>query len=147
MKRSSGFAGLAALLLAGCASTGSTKPVTPAVTEREFTLGLVQKEIRVGMSQADVAAALGSPNIVTRDAAGDEAWVYDKIATEASYSRSSMGALASANAAAGTALLLGIAGGSRAQGRSTTSQRALTVVLRFDKAGLVETFSFHASRF
>jgi outer membrane protein assembly factor BamE (lipoprotein component of BamABCDE complex) len=38
--------------------------------EREFTVGLVQKEIRVGMSQTEVAEALGSPNIVTRDKDG-----------------------------------------------------------------------------
>jgi len=57
--------------------------------EREMTLGIVQKEIRVGLSQADVAAALGSPNIVTKDSADKETWVYDKIASEASYSASS----------------------------------------------------------
>src|SRR3972149_7131815 len=62
-------------------SLGSTK-------EREMTVGVVQKEIRKGMSQADVAEALGSPNIVTKDSLGDETWIYDKIATEASYSRS-----------------------------------------------------------
>src|SRR3990170_7897662 len=62
-------------------SLGSTK-------EREMTVGVVQKEIRRGMSQADVAEALGSPNIVTKDSVGDETWIYDKIATEASYSRS-----------------------------------------------------------
>src|SRR3989337_1314998 len=62
-------------------SIGSTQ-------EREMTVGVVQKEIRVGMSQADVAEALGSPNIVTKDSVGDETWIYDKIATEASYSRS-----------------------------------------------------------
>ena len=54
-----------------------------------MTLGIVQKEIRVGLSQADVAAALGSPNIVTKDSADKETWVYDKIASEASYSASS----------------------------------------------------------
>lgn len=142
------FPGLTALLLAGCASTGvATKPAAPGAAEREFTLGLVQKEIRVGMSQTDVASALGSPNIVTRDARGNEAWVYDKIATEASYSRSSVGAVGSASAVPGTSLLLGMAGGSQAQGRSSTSQRTLTVILRFDANGLVESFSFHASRF
>jgi hypothetical protein len=34
-----------------------------------MTLGVVQKEIHKGLSQADVAEALGSPNIVTRDSA------------------------------------------------------------------------------
>ena len=148
MKKSIRFPGLAAVLLAGCASTGrDPKPAAPMSAEREFTVGLVQKEIRAGMSQTDVAGALGSPNIVTRDASGQEAWVYDKIATEASYSRSSTAALASGSAAPGTSLLLGLVGGSRSVGRSTTSQRTLTVIIRFDGSAVVESFSFHASRF
>ena len=146
MNTSMPASGLMALLLAGCASAGP-RPVPPASAERLFTLGLVQKEIRVGMSQTDVAGALGSPNIVTRDAGGNEAWVYDKIATEASYSRTSAGALGSATGAPGASLLLGIVGGSWARERSATSQKTLTVILRFDQSALVESFSFHASRF
>jgi outer membrane protein assembly factor BamE (lipoprotein component of BamABCDE complex) len=138
----------AVLLLAGCASTGAeTRPRAPEAAERSFTLGLVQKEIRVGMSETEVAGALGSPNIVTRDSSGHEAWVYDKIATEASYSTSRTAALASGSAVPGASLLLGVVGGSRSEGRSSTSQKTLTVIIRFDGSGLVEAFSFHASRF
>ena len=71
-------------LLASCMHESSLR----SSKEREMTLGIVQKEISTGMSQASVAEALGSPNIVTRDEAGMETWVYDKIATEASYSQS-----------------------------------------------------------
>jgi outer membrane protein assembly factor BamE (lipoprotein component of BamABCDE complex) len=100
-----------------------------------MTLGLVQKEIRVGMSQADVASALGSPNIVTKDSEGKETWVYDKIATEASYSRSQ---------SYGTILILGFSTGS---GAASTTQRTLTVVIKFSERGLVDSFSYHASKF
>ena len=148
MKRASCLPGLAALLLGGCASTAvDSGPAVPKSTDRSFTLGLVQKEIRVGMSGTDVAGALGSPNIVTRDSSGHEAWVYDKIATEASYSTSRTAALASGSAVPGASLLLGVVGGSRSEGRSTTSQKTLTVIIRFDGSALVESFSFHASRF
>jgi outer membrane protein assembly factor BamE (lipoprotein component of BamABCDE complex) len=119
--------------------------------EREMTLGVVQKEIRKGMSQADVATALGSPNIVTRDSAGKETWIYDKIATEASYSRSggSVGGGAGAGGVAGSALILGGVGGSgsRSSGASSTTQRTLTVVIKFDDSGLVDSFSYHMSKF
>ena len=54
-----------------------------------MTVGVVQREIHTGLTQDQVAEALGSPNIVTRDASGNETWIYDKIATEASYSNSS----------------------------------------------------------
>lgn len=123
--------------------------------EREMTVGVVQKEIRVGMSQADVAIALGSPNIVTRDSQGDEAWIYDKIATEASYSSSSqsegIGVGGAAGGLLGRVLLLGGVGYSRGAtsqaGASATTQKTLTVVIKFDRNSLVKSFSYHASKF
>ena len=39
------------------------------------------------MSQAEIVIALGSPNIVTRDKSAQETWVYDKVASEVSYSQ------------------------------------------------------------
>ena len=129
-------------------SLGSTQ-------EREMTVGVVQKEIRIGMSQADVAEALGSPNIVTKDSAGDETWIYDKIATEASYSRSgqseSVGGGGGIGALIGKVLILGGVGYGRSggieAGASATTQKTLTVVIKFDKGGLVKDFSYHASKF
>jgi len=116
-----------------------------------MTVGLVQKEIRVGMPGAEVAAALGSPNIVTRDNQGGEAWVYDKIATEATYSNSSgnvSGGLRGAGIAGDTLLLGNVgAGVSGSKGATATTQRTLTVIIRFDANGLVETFSYHSSKF
>ena len=67
-----------------------------------MTVGKVQKEIRVGMSGADVASALGSPNIVSTDEERREVWIYDKIATDRAYSSSSGGV---------NALILGFGGG------------------------------------
>src|SRR6185369_15057406 len=80
-------AGLAMLAL-GCSTAADHQRSLGSTAERETTLGIVQKEIHAGLTQDEVIAALGSPNIVTRDAQGHETWVYDKIATEASYSRS-----------------------------------------------------------
>lgn len=118
-----------------------------AATEREFTLGLVQKEVRVGMSQADLATSLGSPNIVTRDSQGREAWIYDKIAAEARYKSSSVGGGGFGAFTPATSLLLGLLNGQRRSETSVTTQRTLTVVVRFDGEGRVESFAFHASRF
>jgi outer membrane protein assembly factor BamE (lipoprotein component of BamABCDE complex) len=119
--------------------------------EREMTVGIVQKEIRVGMSQADVAAALGSPNIVTKDGEARETWVYDKIASEASYSSSSgsIGGGGGAGGPVGTALLLGLLTGSYSQqsGASSTTQKTLTVIIKYGNDGKVVTFSYHASKF
>jgi hypothetical protein len=51
-------------------------------------VGTVQREIRVGMSGAEVITVLGPPNIVTTDAERREVWTYDRIATETVYSSS-----------------------------------------------------------
>jgi len=122
-----------------------------SANEREMTVGIVQKEIRAGMSPADVATALGSPNIVSRDTEGRETWIYDKIATEASYSRDSGGAGGGAGAGGipGSTLILGWLGGNYAKdaGASSTTQKTLTVIIKFNKDSKVETFSYHASKF
>lgn len=138
-------------LFFGCMTATQHQQSLPSTQEREMTLGIVQKEIRVGMSQADVATALGSPNIVTRDSAGNETWIYDKIATEAYYSKSGggIGGGVGAGGIAGNALILGGvgAGYSREAGAMGTTQKTLTVVIRFDKNNTVETFSYHSSKF
>jgi outer membrane protein assembly factor BamE (lipoprotein component of BamABCDE complex) len=135
----------------GCATAADHQRSLGSATEREMTLGVVQKEIRVGMSQADVATALGSPNIVTKDSEGKETWIYDKIATEASYSKGSGGVSGSIGAAGipGSVLLLGGVGGgySREAGAYGSTQKTLTVVIKYDEGGLVESFTYHTSKF
>lgn len=106
-----------------------------AVGDR-LTVGTVQREIRMGMSGAEVASVLGSPNIVTTDERRRETWVYDRISTERAFSGSSGGVNA--------LFLAGVAGGA---GASSTTQRTLTVILRFDEQGRVRDFSYRSSSF
>lgn len=101
----------------------------------KLTVGTVQREIRVGMTNADVVAVLGSPNMVTTDEERRENWVYDKISTETAYSRSAGGV---------NILILGAAGSAGAQ---STSQRTLTVIVKFDKGGRVRDFAYRSSSF
>jgi outer membrane protein assembly factor BamE (lipoprotein component of BamABCDE complex) len=116
-----------------------------------MTVGTVQKKIRKGMSGADVAEVLGSPNIVTTDGEGREVWVYDKISTDVTYSKDSggvgmvllVGGLAGNTVAGG----LGHGGYSRSAGAESKTQRTLTVVIKFDEEKKVRDFSYHSSRF
>lgn len=103
-------------------------------SDQKLTTGVVQKEIRKGMSGGDVVSVLGSPNIVTTDNQG-EVWVYDKISTETA---------ASANTLGGSLIFYG---GTSGAGAKTTNQRTLTVVIKFDKKGLVRDFASHSSSF
>jgi hypothetical protein len=118
-----------------------------AEPSREFTLGVVQKELKQGLSQADVAERLGSPNLVTRDAEGREAWVYDRVSTEVDASSGNVGIAGAGSGVGGTfAGILGVSAGKRSE-RIRSSQKTLTVVVRFSATGAVESFTWHSSRF
>lgn len=87
------------------------------------------------MSSAEVAQVLGSPNIVSTDEERREVWIYDKIATDYAQSSSSGGV---------NILILGVGASA---GASSTSQRTLTVIIKFDNVGKVRDFAYHTSRF
>jgi hypothetical protein len=87
------------------------------------------------MSSAEVAQVLGSPNIVSTDEERREVWIYDKIATDRAHSSSSGGV---------NVLILGAGS---AAGASSTSQRTLTVIIKFDKDSKVRDIAYHTSRF
>lgn len=127
--------GAMAVMISLAAQSCASKNQPDTAAEHEMTLGLVQKEIRTGMSQADVAEALGSPNIVTKDSSGKETWIYDKFARTASYKSRS---------AYFTILILGVSGD---KGSYTSSEKTLTVVIKFNDAGQVEKLTYHASKF
>jgi outer membrane protein assembly factor BamE (lipoprotein component of BamABCDE complex) len=135
----------------GCMSAAEHQQSLHSTQEQNFTLGLVQKRITKGMSQAEVAESLGSPNMVTKDQTGDETWVYDKIASEASYStdRGGVAGLGGGGGTPGNALILGglVGNYDRAAGASASTNRTLTVVIRFDKQARVKDFSYHSSKF
>ena len=119
--------------------------------DQNLTVGKVQKEIRTGMSGAEVAVALGSPNIVTTDNERREVWVYDKISTQTAFSRSEGGVsfLVLGGALLGNGLVGGgiTPGYSSGSGASATQQRTLTVIVKFDKQKKVRDFAYHTSRF
>ena len=139
-------------LLSSCMSASEhASKVQEGLQGDRLTVGTVQREVRKGMSGAEVAQVLGSPNIVTTDEEGREVWIYDKIATDRVYSTSSGGvsALILGGGIAGTTPIGGAVAleyGTGA-GATSTSQRTLTVIIKFDKEGKVRDFAYHASRF
>lgn len=116
-----------------------------------LTVGAVQREVRVGMSGAEVASVLGSPNIVTSDEERRETWIYDRISTNKAYSKSSGGvsALVLVGALVGNTLGGGLGGGDyqSSYGASATTQKTLTVIIKFDHEGSVRDFAYHSSTF
>ena len=132
----------AILALAGCSATQHRAEVRDDAADR-VTVGTVQREIRAGMPSAEVAAILGAPNIVSTDAERREVWIWDKISSDVSYSRSS-GIIAGLVIGSSGG---GAGGGSKNAGASSSSQRTLTVIVKFDDAGLVRDFSYRTSSF
>jgi len=121
---------ISVFLLQGCATQQTIQN-----DNDDLTVGVVQREVSVGMSASDVVSVLGSPNIVTTNEIGGETWVYDKISQEVSYDHTST---------FGTLLLIG---SSNYSGSSSSSQRTLTIILKFNSQNKIETMKYHTSSF
>jgi len=126
---------LTILVLSGCETASSHLKSVKSDAGDRITVGKVQREIRIGMSSAQVIETLGSPNVVSTDENRLEVWVYDKIATDVSYSNSN----------GGVWLIFGAIGGN--SGAASTSQRTLTIVIKFDADKKVRDFAYHSSSF
>ncbi len=123
--------GLALPLMVSCSADYHAGKVNKGMDGDRLTVGTVQKEIKIGMSSAAVAEALGSPNVVTTDEKRREVWVYDKFATDV------------ASSSGGWSILII----TQNAGAASKSQRTLTIVVKFDESGMVRDFAYHTSRF
>lgn len=119
------------ITLFGCSADHHAREAQRGLDGDRMTVGTVQQEITIGMSSADVVAALGSPNVITTDEKRREVWVYDKFATDV--------------AASGGSWTVLLAGHSAVAG--SKSQRTLTVIIKFDEEKKVRDFAYHTSRF
>lgn len=139
------------VILSGCMSAAEHRAAVRDDSSERLTVGTVQRKIHVGMPASDVASVMGSPNIVTTDEKRREVWIYDKISTERVYSTSEGGVatLILGGALVGSALGGGavVPYGSQSAGAESTTQRTLTVVIKFDEELKVRDFSYHATRF
>ena len=126
---------LGSILFLNSCTAGAHRRAVSQPEETRLTVGSVQREIRTGMSGGEVVQVLGSPNIVSTDEQGREVWIYDKISTEHAYSKSS---------GYGTILILGYG---LDAGAGSTSQRTLTVIIKFNEQNTVRDFAYHTSRF
>ena len=142
---------VSSLAIFGCMSAAEHKAAVQNTDTDRITAGKVQREIKVGMSSAQVVEVLGSPNVVTTDEQRREVWVYDKIATETVYSTSSGGVSALILGGAGSpGLLGGVLGGgntTRSAGAASKTQRTLTIIIKFDENQKVRDFSYRQSSF
>jgi outer membrane protein assembly factor BamE (lipoprotein component of BamABCDE complex) len=118
------------LQLTGCKTAAEHRAEVEDASTHKMTVGNVQREVKVGMSGADVAAILGSPNIVSTDSERREVWIYDKIRTTLTHSASNSSFWYTSPA-----------------GAISTNQKTLTVIIKFDEDKKVRDFSYRQSSF
>ena len=106
-----------------------------SLNEEKMTVAKAQTEIKIGMPSSAVIEVLGSPNMVTTDTERRETWVYDKVSTN----------IQSSSSKSGVWLLLFAAGSKDVQ--ASSNQRTLTIIVKFDKNGLVRDFAYRTSTF
>jgi len=141
------------LMLTACVALSACSPASDHAAQvrgddtNRISVGRVQREIKVGMSSADVIQTLGSPNIVTTDDKRREQWVYDKIATETVYSQTSGGVSALILGGGGHIGAGGGGGYNKSTGAQATTQRTLTIIIKFDENSKVRDFAYHNSSF
>ena len=137
----------ASFLASGCTGATQHRAAVQDDSIDRVTVGTVQKEIRIGMPAAEVAAILGSPNIVSTDTDRTEAWIYDKFATDVVYSKSRGGVLGLVVGGGADVGAGGLGVSTYSAGAESTSQRTLTVVIKFDGDQRVRDFAYHTARF
>ena len=123
----------ASALLAGCSVPKLPSDSDGAKTN--LSAGVVQREIRKGMTGGEVATVLGSPNIVTSGPNDSEVWVYDRTFSQ----------VEAAGASTDVWFLVGVTG--QTAGISRSSQSTLTVVIKFDADKKVADVAYHQSKF
>lgn len=118
--------------LVGCLNPQEVHSSVNGEDRSKLSVGAVQRSVRVGMTDAQVAEALGSPNIVSTDEEGRNVWIYDRVTTSVR-----------ATAASGPLTLL-VGGGAAAAERSNST---LTIIVKFDKQNKVRDLAYHSSKF
>lgn len=134
------------------------KQNTSPVREQELTVGVVQKYVHAGMSQDEVALALGSPNIVTQDENGKETWIYDKVASSITERNKNESVMENSTYTRYfwhdllTFVTLGLINKDvkpelKDVSQVVSTQKTLTIVIKFNNLNKVEAFTYHMSKF
>ena len=123
---------LTSLALVGCLNPQDVHNSVKGDDKATISVGAAQRSIKVGMTGAGVAEALGSPNILSTDEEGREVWIYDRVTS-------------SVRATAANGPLTLLVGGSAVA--AERSQSTLTIIVKFDKAGKVRDLAYHTSKF
>lgn len=123
-------------VLAALSACTTTAPGPVDQRNSELTQGNVQLNLQVGSTtKAQVLEKFGSPNITTRDGAGQEVWSYQRMATVSQSSSSS------------SYWTIFLTGQSKSADGFSQSSRTMTLIIKFDKNDVVSDFRSRTSDF
>lgn len=110
-------------------------PVTPVDSANPLTSGQVTLTLRKNQTtQTEVLEKFGSPNLVTANADGEEAWTYQKHAT-----------VANASSSSGFATII-LAGVQSSRSGFEQSSRTMTLIIKFKEINGIKTVVDFSSR-
>jgi hypothetical protein len=127
------FSAIVLIALGGC----STTQYGVSESSKLDAAGPTERKVILGMGSANIAALLGSPNIVAGLENEEKAWTYEGIASDVSYARSG-------NAIVGV-IFDPHFDNSISHKTVSDLQPTLTVVIRFNRHDRVRDFSYFAS--
>lgn len=134
------------LLLAATSASAKEKPQPSA--PNMLTTGMVNLTLRVGeTTQAQIIETFGAPNITTLDATGSEMWVYDRQATVSSDSSGGFSIGLGLGGGGGDVVGAGGLGFGSRKSKSETTQRSMTLIIKFDNRKIVSDFKSRSSSF
>ena len=135
----------ALLLQAGCVNppVQNSQPVIPT---SNISYGLIQQNVVKGATKDQVVGTLGSPNMITNSAGDEETWIYDKVSTDYQNESGASSASVLGGGIAGAIGLGGSASTSSSSNRGTSSQRTLTLIIKFKK-NVIDTFAVRTTSF
>ena len=119
---------------------------TQAQTSNNLTFGVVQQIVVKGASKEKVIEALGSPNMITSTSDKGETWIYDKISTTVENQSDASSASIGGGVIGGIAGIFGSMGKSEATNKATSSQKTMTVIIKF-KGDLIDSFNTRVTSF
>lgn len=139
--------GLAAILLIASTPALAKEKAQPTGPNM-LTTGMVNLTLRVGeTTQAQIIETFGAPNITTLDATGNEMWVYDRQATVSSDSSGGFSIGIGLGGGGGDVAGAGGLGFGNRKSKSETTQRSMTLIIKFDNRKIVSDFKSRSSSF
>lgn len=121
------------LVMNGCVTAPSGTGVS---SPNQFTHGNVTLNLKKGVTtQVEVLRLFGAPNIATVDDSGQEVWSYQKYASVAKSSTSE------------GFFTIVLAGGGRTSSQAESTNRTMTLIIKFGSDKVVSEFSSFTSNF